>query len=87
MPLFFIPITFKFLVAKLPIMILDAIIGYALSLDKETRKTFFVYFIHTLAPANTYLFYALLNRFFKRFGILIRDKKPSSARLTSVNPR
>ncbi len=76
----FVPMTFKFIAAMLPIMVIGAIIAFSTSSDKELRMNVFVYFLYSMIPIGTYLFYNFLNRSFKRLGILINEIKiPNNA--------
>jgi hypothetical protein len=75
----FMPMTFRFLAVMLPIMVIDGVIAYSGSLDKETRTDLFVYFLYCMAPGGTYLFYSLLNQSFKRLGMLVYDREMTAS--------
>lgn len=74
----FIPMTFKFFAISAIVMAISAILVSLVSPDKEMNKRFFVYFLHSMAPIGTYLFYLFLNRSFKRLGVLHNGRDNNS---------
>ena len=69
----YIPMTCKFAVATLPILIAAvAILAYSVPPDKELHQRIFSYFMHAMAPIGSFIFYVFLNRSFKRLELLIK---------------
>jgi len=74
----YMPMTFKFIAIMLLVIVIAAMIIYAVAFDKETKKHIFLYFLNITGPVGTYLFYIYLNRSFRRLGILINETNKNS---------
>ncbi len=76
-----VPITIKFMMILLPIVLLSAVFGAvfvtSLSGEKEIREKILSYSMRIMSPIGVFAYYIFLNRSFQRLGLIMTEKGKS----------